>query len=33
VTARVLLVDDDAKMVELVQSILTDDGYGVLGAT
>ena len=32
-TARVLLVDDDAKMVELVRSILTDDGYEVFGAT
>ena len=33
-TARVLLlVDDDAKMVELVVGILTDDGYEVVGTT
>ena len=30
---RVLLVDDDAKMVTLVQSILADDGYEVVGVT
>ncbi len=30
---RVLLIDDDAKMVTLVRSILTDDGYDVLGET
>ena len=30
---RVLLVDDDAKMVALVQSILRDDGYDVVGLT
>lgn len=30
---RVLLVDDDAKMVELVRSILTDEGYEVVGLT
>jgi DNA-binding response OmpR family regulator len=30
---RVLLVDDDAKMVDLVRSILTDDGYDVSGMT
>jgi DNA-binding response OmpR family regulator len=33
VTARVLLVDDDAKMVELVKGILVDDGYEVAGVT
>jgi DNA-binding NtrC family response regulator len=27
------LVDDDAKMVKLVRSILTDDGYEVVGVT
>jgi DNA-binding response OmpR family regulator len=31
--SRVLLVDDDAKMVELVKGILIDDGYDVFGAT
>jgi DNA-binding response OmpR family regulator len=31
--ARILLVDDDAKMVELVRGILVDDGYEVYGAT
>jgi CheY-like chemotaxis protein len=30
---RVLLVDDDAKMVELVVGILSDDGYDVVGTT
>ena len=30
---RVLLIDDDAKMVELVRSILTDEGYEVVGLT
>ena len=30
---RVLLVDDDAKMVALVQSILHDDGFDVVGLT
>jgi DNA-binding NtrC family response regulator len=30
---RVLLVDDDAKMVQLVRSILTDEGYEVVGST
>jgi DNA-binding NtrC family response regulator len=30
---RVLLIDDDAKMVALVRSILTDDGYEVVGST
>jgi len=30
---RVLLIDDDAKMVALVQSILTDEGYEVVGST
>ena len=30
---RVLLIDDDAKMVALVESILTDDGYEVVGRT
>ena len=30
---RVLLIDDDAKMVTLVQSILTDEGYEVVGST
>ena len=30
---RVLLIDDDAKMVTLVRSILADDGYDVVGAT
>jgi DNA-binding NtrC family response regulator len=30
---RVLLVDDDAKMVELVRSILSDEGYEVVGST
>lgn len=30
---RVLLIDDDAKMVTLVRSILIDDGYDVLGET
>jgi len=30
---RVLLIDDDGKMVELVQSILVDDGYDVIGMT
>jgi DNA-binding response OmpR family regulator len=30
---RVLLIDDDAKMVTLVHSILTDDGYDVIGET
>jgi DNA-binding response OmpR family regulator len=33
VTARILLLDDDAKMVELVMGILVDDGYEVFGAT
>jgi DNA-binding response OmpR family regulator len=33
VTARILLVDDDAKMVELVSGILADDGYEVFGTT
>ncbi len=32
-SARVLLVDDDAKMVELVVGILSDDGYDVVGTT
>ena len=30
---RVLLIDDDAKMVRLVRSILRDDGYDVVGLT
>ena len=30
---RVLLIDDDAKMVALVHSILKDDGYEVVGET
>ena len=30
---RVLLIDDDAKMVTLVRSILADDGYEVVGCT
>jgi DNA-binding NtrC family response regulator len=30
---RVLLIDDDAKMVKLVRSILTDEGYEVVGIT
>jgi DNA-binding NtrC family response regulator len=30
---RVLLVDDDVKMVRLVRSILRDDGYDVVGLT
>ena len=30
---RILLVDDDAKMVRLVQSILRDDGFDVVGIT
>ena len=30
---RVLLIDDDAKMVTLVRGILTDDGYDVVGET
>jgi DNA-binding response OmpR family regulator len=30
---RVLLVDDDAKMVTLVRSILADEGYEVVGVT
>jgi DNA-binding NtrC family response regulator len=30
---RILLVDDDAKMVRLVQSILQDDGFDVVGLT
>jgi len=30
---RVLLIDDDAKMVRLVRSILRDDGYEVVGLT
>jgi len=30
---RVLLIDDDAKMVALVRSILKDDGYEVVGET
>jgi DNA-binding NtrC family response regulator len=30
---RVLLIDDDAKMVTLVRSILTDEGYEVVGST
>jgi DNA-binding NtrC family response regulator len=30
---RVLLIDDDAKMVTLVRSILTDDGFEVVGTT
>lgn len=30
---RVLLVDDDGKMVRLVDSILTDDGFHVSGFT
>jgi DNA-binding NtrC family response regulator len=33
VPLRVLLVDDDAKMVQLVRSILQDDGYDVVGLT
>src|SRR4029079_5398221 len=28
---RVLLIDDDAKMVRLVRSILRDDGFDVVG--
>ena len=30
---RVLLIDDDAKMVALVRGILADDGYEVTGVT
>jgi DNA-binding NtrC family response regulator len=30
---RVLLIDDDAKMVSLVRSILADEGYEVVGIT
>jgi DNA-binding response OmpR family regulator len=30
---RVVLVDDDGKMVELVSSILVDDGFEVVGLT
>jgi two-component system KDP operon response regulator KdpE len=30
---RVLLIDDDAKMVRLVRSILADEGYEVVGST
>jgi DNA-binding NtrC family response regulator len=30
---RVLLIDDDAKMVALVRNILTDEGYEVVGRT
>jgi len=30
---RVVLIDDDGKMVELVRSILIDDGYDVIGLT
>jgi DNA-binding NtrC family response regulator len=30
---RVLLIDDDAKMVALVRSILTEEGYQVVGST
>jgi DNA-binding NtrC family response regulator len=30
---RVLLIDDDAKMVTLVRSILSDEGYDVVGRT
>ena len=30
---RVLLIDDDAKMVTLVRGILSDDGYEVTGIT
>ena len=30
---RVLLIDDDAKMVTLVRSILSDEGYEVVGRT
>ena len=30
---RVLLIDDDAKMVALVHSILTEEGYEVVGDT
>lgn len=30
---RVLLIDDDAKMVRLVRSILRDDGFDVVGLT
>jgi two-component system, NtrC family, response regulator GlrR len=30
---RVLLIDDDAKMVKLVRGILADDGYDVVGIT
>jgi DNA-binding NtrC family response regulator len=30
---RVLLIDDDAKMVALVRSILADDGFEVVGVT
>jgi DNA-binding NtrC family response regulator len=30
---RVLLIDDDAKMVQLVRSILRDDGFDVVGLT
>ena len=30
---RVLLIDDDAKMVRLVRSILRDDGFDVVGMT
>jgi len=30
---RLLLIDDDAKMVALVLSILTDEGYTVVGNT
>lgn len=30
---RVVLIDDDGKMVELVRSILADDGFDVVGLT
>ena len=30
---RVLLIDDDAKMVALVRSILAEDGFEVVGST
>jgi DNA-binding NtrC family response regulator len=30
---RVLLIDDDAKMVTLVRGILSDEGYEVVGRT
>jgi two-component system response regulator EvgA len=33
VPIRVLLIDDDAKMVTLVRSILSDEGYEVVGRT